>query len=500
MRKKLLICIMIVLIFGLLFSVSGPIFGQDNDTDHEVKKASQTGGIKSFWQLTEKAGFFRWPLFLTFIVGIIIVVMQYVDLVFDRKNAISIYNMKFSQFNKCSQIERVVRQKKSMLSNLVNQLLQTLITSPDAGKFTEELEKFTQTKKQKFTTFQNRMVFWSDTAGALGLLGTVWGMFITFFKGDMDQQAILSGMGIALITTLMGLVISVILNFCSTEVSGFFNKSLDQFSYVTDKLRTWVYKTQSIRPNIAAPQVRENIIRSDSSAQQSGFKESNQQKPMSQRGEKDQILYELLEISGNGQRVGLNQRIKSPLVVQLNQISDSKKNMVGERIIFSVSEKIGKFHNKKDKIIIPTNKSGYAEAYFTPEKINGQCRINVYHPKLPVKPLFFDIDIIKPEPDQISIKDGNHQSGTAGKSLKKPLVVEVLDQNNNPVPNCVVKVNIEMGGGYLNNRESVVQIPTDENGLASVALTLGKESGFNEIKAEIPGVGGKGVSFQALGQ
>jgi biopolymer transport protein ExbB/TolQ len=40
-------------------------------------------------------------------------------------------------------------------------------------------------------------------------MGTVWGMFTVFFQGSAEQEVILRGMGIALITTLLGLVVTI---------------------------------------------------------------------------------------------------------------------------------------------------------------------------------------------------------------------------------------------------------------------------------------------------
>ncbi len=62
------------------------------------------------------------------------------------------------------------------------------------------------------------MWFISDSEGALGLLGTVWGMYTTFMGGIMQPQYIIGGMGVALVTTLYGLIASLIINLFTTEI------------------------------------------------------------------------------------------------------------------------------------------------------------------------------------------------------------------------------------------------------------------------------------------
>ncbi|PTM14701.1 MAG: hypothetical protein DA443_04385, partial [Bacteroidetes bacterium] len=72
---------------------------------------------------------------------------------------------------------------------------------------------------------------------ALGLLGTVWGMFMVFSSGSLDKDTILAGMGVALLTTLLGLVVSITLNFFSTLIQGYFSGHLENVVQKADELR-----------------------------------------------------------------------------------------------------------------------------------------------------------------------------------------------------------------------------------------------------------------------
>ena len=68
------------------------------------------------------------------------------------------------------------------------------------------------------------MAFFADTAGGLGLLGTVWGIYRGFAAKSVSQSNddLLAAMGVALVTTFMGIVVSVILNWLSTEMGAAF--------------------------------------------------------------------------------------------------------------------------------------------------------------------------------------------------------------------------------------------------------------------------------------
>lgn len=497
-KKRMLLAVMIFLI---LLGLHAGIAWAQTDTD-----AAESGSttIGTFWQLTGYAGIFRWPLFLTFVLGIAVVIRQSIALYLDWKKSSSFFHLDFKRYKDPGQLSLLARQNPSSAAALIEMLLETLKTSPDAAKFNEELVKYTEVKKQNFSTFQNRMAFWSDTAGALGLLGTVWGMFITFFRGDMDQQAILSGMGIALITTLMGLVISIILNFCTTEVSGFFNTFLKRISEISERLWRYVIETSPIPAAVpAAGKIPATAPyrgeREPSSSPQS--KTSAPQTAKKTEEAEEPVRFKLIPVSGDKQRAAMNQKLSKPLIVECLQVQGNKEvKKSGEEILFESLNKIGIFDNGESLIHVQTDKSGRAQVFFTPQKQNGSCKIQVKHPKQPADPIHFDLEVLPVEPADFMIKSGNNQSAQAGKPLPEPIMIKVVDESGNPVPGCAVQFQVEMGDGKFANGKSKVDVETDSEGLASVEFTLGGTPGFNAIKAGVEKISQKRISIQALGQ
>lgn len=92
------------------------------------------------------------------------------------------------------------------------------------------------------------------------------------------------------------------------------------------------------------------------------------------------------------------------------------------------------------------------------------------------------------EPAQIQRVDGNEQVGPAGAALAEPVIVRVLDSNNDPVPNHEVTFVIASGGGSVDPET----VTTDGDGLASATWTLGGSAGAQELKARtIKGGGGE---------
>ena len=97
-------------------------------------------------------------------------------------------------------------------------------------------------------------------------------------------------------------------------------------------------------------------------------------------------------------------------------------------------------------------------------------------------------------PQTLTKLSGDEQEGPAGAPLSEPFVVEVRDQNNNPLEGAQVAFFVTSGGGAL----SVAIDTTDANGRASVILTLGSNPGKNTVEARVAGL--ESQIFGASGQ
>ncbi len=92
---------------------------------------------------------------------------------------------------------------------------------------------------------------------------------------------------------------------------------------------------------------------------------------------------------------------------------------------------------------------------------------------------------------EIRIAAGDDQTGQAGAPLAAPLIVQVLDDGDNPVAGVAVTWRIESGGGSV----SPLSGPTGSDGHASAAWTLGPGTGRQQVEASAPGAGS--VRFEA---
>jgi len=93
---------------------------------------------------------------------------------------------------------------------------------------------------------------------------------------------------------------------------------------------------------------------------------------------------------------------------------------------------------------------------------------------------------------QLQIVKGDEQQGPAGSSLPDPLIVRLLDQAGNPVPDRTVVWVVRAGDGAVNPTTGM----TDAQGFASTAWSLGPDAGPNAVDAQVPNVGT--VTFTAI--
>jgi biopolymer transport protein ExbB/TolQ len=112
--------------------------------------------------------------------------------------------------------------RRSRVGRLLTDAVSTYRHSRDLSLVNAEAEFFREKEEHRFNTFESRMTFLADTAGGLGLLGTVWGIYRGFAAKAVVQsnEELLAAMGVALVTTFVGIVVSVIINWMSTETGA----------------------------------------------------------------------------------------------------------------------------------------------------------------------------------------------------------------------------------------------------------------------------------------
>ena len=90
-----------------------------------------------------------------------------------------------------------------------------------------------------------------------------------------------------------------------------------------------------------------------------------------------------------------------------------------------------------------------------------------------------------PRPRRLVRIAGDGQQGSTGASLDDPLVVEVRDHNDDPLPGVLVTFKVTQGDGRLGDGFSLEKARTDADGRAMSFLTLGFNSGTHTVEGSV---------------
>lgn len=98
--------------------------------------------------------------------------------------------------------------------------------------------------------------------------------------------------------------------------------------------------------------------------------------------------------------------------------------------------------------------------------------------------------------DEIFLKEvsGNNQTGTQDNTLEKPIVVKVVDADDNAIKDVNVEFNITKGEGKLSTSET----KTNSDGLAQVSWTLGDNLDDQSLEVFVKNSDGENISSSPL--
>ncbi len=222
----------------------------------------------SAWQIIEMTDWLFWPFVLLTATGVFLLSYKGLQELRERSRARDLLEQRIS----ASELRRVVKQVQTAppnrASRLMHQMISTFNKTNRAEPIGDDINTYLNSERDRFETFNRVLGFLSDTAGALGLLGTVWGIFETFHAGRLDGPTILKGMSISLVTTLVGLIISLFLNMGATSIFAFFNRQLNLLASRAEELRQALLylEAKSARTTTVATEPRVRTVKHERAA------------------------------------------------------------------------------------------------------------------------------------------------------------------------------------------------------------------------------------------
>lgn len=194
----------------------------------------------------------------------------------------------------------------------------------------------------------------------------------------------------------------------------------------------------------------------------------------------------IVAVSGDPQSAPVNTALPAPLVVR---VTDESGNPIsGQQITWSVTG-----GGSVSSATTVTDGDGQSSVTRTLGPTAGQQTTQATAPGLAGSPVTFTHTATAGTAAGVNKVSGDGQSAQAGTELTLPLVVRVLDDGQNPIPNRDVTWIVTGGGGSVSEENT----RTNAQGETSVRWTLGPSAGANSVNAVVSGVGT--ATFTATG-
>ncbi len=507
--------------------------GQPSSGTYKVDTGTRMFSVKTMTDLIKLCEEIGWFLVLNFIVGVLVLCQGWFVLNREKKDdqKIPVDQLKFMSLDDIAKMFANVKddemtskeneqeesgkvpllkkifgkRKKASAFLLLYRLHKIFDFKKSASDFGSETSSFIQNLKDQFNTFATRMFYLSDTAGALGLLGTVWGMFMVFFKGTMVMDDILHGMGVALATTIVGLIISIILNTFTTLISNKFDRHLDFISKMSVVFHErMIREEENYLAAAAAPVVIDSTMLSERTKikvrekERIEYVEEQAIPPASEKTKKKfGSPAEIKVIAGNNQSGEVNTQLSEPIIVEI--VDEKGKALEGITVVFATEEGGGTFpnHSRTQKIL--TNEEGRAQTQFLFGKAAGEKTIQISVEASDCRPVTL-LMIAKPAPPTKFVElSGNYQTGQLGRRLPEPFGVAVKDKYDNPISRHEVSFHLRKGTGrFQDGQNSQLTTHTNEAGLVEAYFIMDNNRGAREIVAEAKKVETTKIEFEVF--
>ncbi len=536
------LCFLIVVDFGLANPLQetqseNPTATQQDSTGQTTpvseldavaaKQQEVTTQAETFIGLITLGGIIAYVIVGVFIVGVVFLFWNAIELFLDYRNSKELMTLKFSEISLDQLKNSLENRQESHLRGLLQHIILFYEAGDSATEIHEELVGHINVKTESYETYRNWLGFLADAAGGLGLLGTVWGIFRTFFGGALDPDKILNGMGIALITTLVGVGVSLIINFGGTKLFGTFNKRMKDIAEKADELRLHLlgldsqkaHKRISKSSHFVPGGENTTVAATNGNAPEVDFGEFLQDlkttiadsigtrtvENVSTKTKRSTAVDVVRDAPGFVFEIddSLPATISSGATLQkalkLTLLDQAGLPIQKAKVFFSAEGAVH-FDNKKNKIDRPTDKKGEIAVNIHAEEKTGHGEIRFWLENYMDDAEIVEFNVTASVPEKIAIDGGDDQIGFVGQALSQPLQVVVRDRFDNLVENAEIAFDAVDGDGVINGLQKQCIIRTDKNGYAEATYTLGRKTHFHTINAKIKNGKGDSVVFHVLGK
>ena len=179
----------------------------------------------SLLDILTQAGGFQWPILGALVAGLTVLALRVVGLAFDRHASVRLRTASLAGTSP-NDLETLLDGSGESLHA---QLLRAMLAwrSVSGATLIEETQPLLNAARSAYARTQRMVNYCSSAAGGLGLLGTLVGIYVLFGTGTRDPQTIFAGIALAVVSTLLGIVASIILELLEAVAHGWVSRYLD---------------------------------------------------------------------------------------------------------------------------------------------------------------------------------------------------------------------------------------------------------------------------------
>lgn len=214
-------------------------------------------GIGSLLDLSSQAGGFQWPIFMVLVAGLLLLAVRFVQLLFDQHAARALRSLPLDDLQVNDLKLTVERSADSLYARLAMGMVELWGSGADTAALGQEVAHIARSAGTAQRRTERVITFLSGMAGGLGLLGTLVGIYVLFAAGARDAQTIFAGIGIAVISTLLGIVVSIVLELLDVLSGSWASRYMARAEAWATQLRYRLIEISGVSP-VPSPMAPQN--------------------------------------------------------------------------------------------------------------------------------------------------------------------------------------------------------------------------------------------------
>ena len=178
----------------------------------------------SILDLFAQAGGFQWPILVVLVAGLMTLALAAVRIFMDRRASRRLRELAIQEVTMDDFIQVLGENRDTLYRRALEGMCEVWHGIPEPSALGYEARNVIDRARSMYERTQRMVVFLSGTAGGLGLLGTLVGIYTLFSAETRDAQTVFAGIAIAVVSTLLGIIVSIILEFLEALLHSWTSK------------------------------------------------------------------------------------------------------------------------------------------------------------------------------------------------------------------------------------------------------------------------------------